>query len=33
MKITFLLNTADAMGGTERAIFTQAEYLAAEHYV
>ncbi|GAB1691976.1 stealth conserved region 3 domain-containing protein [Krasilnikovia sp. M28-CT-15] len=33
MKITFLLNTADAMGGTERAIFTQAEYLARGHEV
>ncbi|WP_229071659.1 stealth conserved region 3 domain-containing protein [Actinoplanes sp. DH11] len=33
MKITFLLNTADAMGGTERAIFTQAEYLVREHQV
>jgi glycosyltransferase involved in cell wall biosynthesis len=33
MRITFLLNTADAMGGTERAIFTQAEFLAREHEV
>ncbi|MBB2944966.1 glycosyltransferase involved in cell wall biosynthesis [Actinoplanes lutulentus] len=33
MKITFLLNTADAMGGTERAIYTQAEYLVREHEV
>ena len=33
MKITFLLNTADAMGGTERAIFTQAEYLVRDHQV
>ncbi|WP_406107878.1 stealth conserved region 3 domain-containing protein [Micromonospora globbae] len=33
MKITFLLLTADAMGGTERAILTQAEYLSRRHTV
>ncbi|GAB3846575.1 stealth conserved region 3 domain-containing protein [Micromonospora andamanensis] len=33
MKITYLLNTADALGGTERAIFTQADYLARRHQV
>ncbi|MFF5218922.1 stealth conserved region 3 domain-containing protein [Micromonospora sp. NPDC000442] len=33
MKITFLLNTADALGGTERAILTQADYLARRHDV
>ncbi|ROT31094.1 stealth conserved region 3 domain-containing protein [Micromonospora sp. HM5-17] len=33
MKITFLLMTADAMGGTERAVLTQAEYLAQRHTV
>lgn len=33
MKITFLLMTADALGGTERAILTQAEYLARQHTV
>ncbi|MBW8483163.1 stealth conserved region 3 domain-containing protein [Actinomadura parmotrematis] len=33
MKITFLLTWADAMGGTERAVFTQAAYLAARHEV
>jgi glycosyltransferase involved in cell wall biosynthesis len=33
MKITFLLTWADAMGGTERAVFSQAEYLTARHDV
>ncbi|MER7332256.1 MULTISPECIES: stealth conserved region 3 domain-containing protein [unclassified Micromonospora] len=33
MKITFLLLTADAMGGTERAILTQADYLSRRHTV
>ncbi|MBO2448470.1 stealth conserved region 3 domain-containing protein [Actinomadura barringtoniae] len=33
MKITFMLTWADAMGGTERAIYTQAEHLAADHDV
>lgn len=33
MKITFLLLTADAMGGTERAILTQADHLARRHEV
>ncbi|MFC4906859.1 stealth conserved region 3 domain-containing protein [Actinomadura gamaensis] len=33
MKITFMLTWADAMGGTERAVYTQAEYLAARHDV
>jgi glycosyltransferase involved in cell wall biosynthesis len=33
MKITFLLTRADAMGGTERAIYTQAEFLAHTHQV
>jgi glycosyltransferase involved in cell wall biosynthesis len=33
MKITFMLTLGDAMGGTERAIFTQAEYLARNHDV
>ena len=33
MRITFLVVTADAMGGTERAIFTQAEHLVREHEV
>jgi glycosyltransferase involved in cell wall biosynthesis len=33
MKITFLLTWADSMGGTERAMFTQAEYLAETHDV
>ncbi|MFG2500625.1 glycosyltransferase [Streptomyces sp. NPDC048441] len=33
MKITFLLTWADVMGGTERAVFTQAAQLAATHDV
>ncbi|MEU6882279.1 stealth conserved region 3 domain-containing protein [Streptomyces sp. NPDC046712] len=33
MKITFLLTTADTVGGTERAIFTQASELADRHDV
>ncbi|WP_149829585.1 stealth conserved region 3 domain-containing protein [Streptomyces tailanensis] len=33
MKITFLLTTADAVGGTERAVFNQAAELAAHHDV
>ncbi|MFF8945175.1 stealth conserved region 3 domain-containing protein [Streptomyces sp. NPDC014864] len=33
MKITFLLTTADAVGGTERAVFNQASELAARHEV
>ncbi|MQY09326.1 stealth conserved region 3 domain-containing protein [Actinomadura macrotermitis] len=33
MKITFMLTWADAMGGTERAVYTQAEHLAARHEV
>ncbi|MFF1465050.1 stealth conserved region 3 domain-containing protein [Streptomyces sp. NPDC058330] len=33
MKITFLLTTADAVGGTERAVFNQASELAAGHDV
>ncbi|MEU6244542.1 stealth conserved region 3 domain-containing protein [Streptomyces sp. NPDC047024] len=33
MKITFLLTTADAVGGTERAVFNQASELAARHDV
>ncbi|MGW0955704.1 stealth conserved region 3 domain-containing protein [Streptomyces sp. NPDC002545] len=33
MKITFLLTTADAVGGTERAVFNQASELAARHQV
>ncbi|RLP85335.1 glycosyltransferase [Micromonospora sp. BL4] len=33
MKITFLLLTADAMGGTERAILTQADHLSRRHTV
>lgn len=33
MKITFLLTWADAMGGTERAVYTQAEHLAGRHEV
>ncbi|MEV5612608.1 stealth conserved region 3 domain-containing protein [Streptomyces sp. NPDC052225] len=33
MKITFLLTTADAVGGTERAVYTQASELAARHDV
>ncbi|MEO3743298.1 stealth conserved region 3 domain-containing protein [Plantactinospora sp. B5E13] len=33
MKITFLLLTADAMGGTERAILSQADHLAQRHTV
>ncbi|MEU6551089.1 stealth conserved region 3 domain-containing protein [Streptomyces sp. NPDC046915] len=33
MKITFLLTTADAVGGTERAVFNQAAELAARHDV
>ncbi|MEV4710233.1 stealth conserved region 3 domain-containing protein [Micromonospora sp. NPDC049374] len=33
MKITFLLTTADELGGTERAILTQADYLARRHDV
>ena len=33
MKITFLVVTADAMGGTERAVFTQAEHLVRDHEV
>ncbi|MEU9289204.1 stealth conserved region 3 domain-containing protein [Streptomyces sp. NPDC048275] len=33
MKITFLLTTADAVGGTERAVFNQAAELATRHDV
>ncbi|MEZ0089445.1 stealth conserved region 3 domain-containing protein [Streptacidiphilus sp. EB129] len=33
MKITFLLTTADAMGGTERVVFTLADLLARKHQV
>ncbi|MFE5401213.1 stealth conserved region 3 domain-containing protein [Streptomyces sp. NPDC056580] len=33
MKITFLLTTADAVGGTERAVFNQAAELAGQHDV
>lgn len=33
MKITYLLTTADAVGGTERAVFNQASELAARHDV
>ncbi|WP_069169383.1 stealth conserved region 3 domain-containing protein [Streptomyces griseus] len=33
MKITFLLTTADAVGGTERAVFNQAAELAERHDV
>ncbi|WP_392872274.1 stealth conserved region 3 domain-containing protein [Streptomyces sp. LN499] len=33
MKITFLLTTADAVGGTERAVFNQAAELADRHEV
>jgi glycosyltransferase involved in cell wall biosynthesis len=33
VKITFLLTTADAVGGTERAVFNQATELAARHEV
>ncbi|MFF4490369.1 stealth conserved region 3 domain-containing protein [Streptomyces sp. NPDC001544] len=33
MKITFLLTTADAVGGTERAVFNQASELATRHEV
>ncbi|MFF7212410.1 stealth conserved region 3 domain-containing protein [Streptomyces sp. NPDC008238] len=33
MRITFLLTTADAVGGTERAVFNQASELAARHDV
>ncbi|MFB6619509.1 stealth conserved region 3 domain-containing protein [Streptomyces sp. NPDC085524] len=33
MKITFLLTTADAVGGTERAVFNQAAELASRHDV
>ncbi|MFJ9706617.1 stealth conserved region 3 domain-containing protein [Streptomyces sp. NPDC101234] len=33
MKITFLLTTADAVGGTERAVFNQASELATRHDV
>ncbi|OSC63151.1 transferase [Streptomyces sp. BF-3] len=33
MKITFLLTTADAVGGTERAVFNQAAELADRHDV
>ncbi|MGW0084047.1 stealth conserved region 3 domain-containing protein [Streptomyces sp. NPDC003393] len=33
MKITFLLTTADAVGGTERAVFNQAAELAGHHDV
>ncbi|MDF9816438.1 stealth conserved region 3 domain-containing protein [Streptomyces sp. SPB162] len=33
MKITFLLTTADAMGGTERAVFLLADLLAEKHQV
>ncbi|WP_326784972.1 stealth conserved region 3 domain-containing protein [Streptomyces sp. NBC_00151] len=33
MKITFLLTTADAVGGTERAVFNQATELAVRHEV
>ena len=33
MKITFLLTWGDAMGGTERAVLRQANWLAARHDV
>lgn len=33
MKITFLLTTADAMGGTEKAVFLLADLLAEKHQV
>ncbi len=33
MKITYLLTTADAVGGTERAVFNQASELAGRHDV
>ncbi len=33
MKITYFLTTADALGGTERAILTQADHLARRHEV
>ncbi|MFD9903375.1 glycosyltransferase [Streptomyces sp. NPDC059063] len=33
MKIVYLLTWADMMGGTERAVLTQAEYLARRHDV
>jgi glycosyltransferase involved in cell wall biosynthesis len=33
MRITYLLTTADAVGGTERAVFNQAAELAARHDV
>ena len=33
MKITFMLTLGYEMGGTERAIYTQAEYLARDHDV
>ncbi|MHC3469588.1 stealth conserved region 3 domain-containing protein [Streptomyces sp. 7R007] len=33
MKITFLLTTADAVGGTERAVYNQASELAVRHDV
>ncbi|MET8942547.1 stealth conserved region 3 domain-containing protein [Streptomyces sp. NPDC004542] len=33
MNITFLLTTADAVGGTEKAVFNQASELAARHQV
>jgi glycosyltransferase involved in cell wall biosynthesis len=33
MKITFLLTTADAVGGTERAVYNQASELAPRHDV
>ncbi|MFF4833028.1 stealth conserved region 3 domain-containing protein [Streptomyces sp. NPDC001315] len=33
MKITFLLTTADAVGGTERAVYNQASELATRHDV
>ncbi|WP_066937704.1 stealth conserved region 3 domain-containing protein [Streptomyces sp. NBRC 110611] len=33
MKITYLLTTADEMGGTERTVFTQANQLAGRHDV
>jgi glycosyltransferase involved in cell wall biosynthesis len=33
MKITFLLTTADAVGGTERAVFNQASELVGRHDV
>lgn len=33
MKITFLLLTADAVGGTERAVFNQAAELVGNHDV